>query len=121
MTVGTLPLVAASLLAREEWRLPATPATWAAFGYLTLIGSVVVFYLYVFVLGRWTASTTSYSFLLIPAATVIIAAWLAGEAITLAFVLGGIIVLAGVWLGAIRRSPEVAELTCSATPSKAIC
>lgn len=121
LTTGTPPLVALSLLAGEKWSLPTTPNTWAAFAYLVLIGSVVVFYLYLNVLARWTASATSYSFLLIPVTTVIIAALLAGEVITASFVIGGALVLAGVWVGAIHSSPEAADLTCSPTPNKAIC
>jgi drug/metabolite transporter (DMT)-like permease len=65
LTTGTSPLIVLSLLAGEEWSLPTTPNTWASFAYLVLIGSVVVFYLYLHVLARWTASATSYSFLLI--------------------------------------------------------
>ena len=48
------------------------------FAYLVLIGSVVLFYLYLYVLARWTASATAYSFLLFPVVTVLIAAWLVG-------------------------------------------
>jgi drug/metabolite transporter (DMT)-like permease len=121
MTIGTPPLIVLSLLAGEKWSLPTTPNTWASFAYLALIGSVGVFYLYLHVLARWTASATSYSFLLMPVATVVIAAWLAGEVITASFVIGGALVLAGVWLGAVHRSPEVADLACSEMPNKAIC
>jgi drug/metabolite transporter (DMT)-like permease len=121
MTIGTPFLIILSLLTGEAWRLPATASTWAAYGYLVVVGSILVFYLYLSVLSRWTASATSYSFLLIPVATVIIAALVAGETITVSFVIGGVLVLAGVWVGAIHRSPEAAELACSETPSKAIC
>jgi drug/metabolite transporter (DMT)-like permease len=121
LTTGAPLLFVLSLLAGEQWTLPTTPNTWASFAYLVLIGSVVVFYLYLHVLARWTASATSYAFLLIPVATVVIAAWLAGEVITTSFVIGGALVLAGVWVGAIHSAPEAADLTCSEMPSKAIC
>jgi drug/metabolite transporter (DMT)-like permease len=102
-STGTLFLFILSLIAQEEWILPATVNTWAALIYLVLIGSVVLFYLYLFVLARWDASATAYSFLLFPVATVIIAAWLAGEEITISFIIGGALVMVGVWLGGIRR------------------
>jgi len=121
LSIGAPLLFVLSLLAGEQWSLPTTRNTWAAFAYLVLIGSVVVFYLYLYVLARWTASATSYSFLLIPVATVVIAAWLAGEVITASFVIGGALVLAGVWVGAIHSAPETADLTCSEMPNKAIC
>jgi drug/metabolite transporter (DMT)-like permease len=121
LTTGTPFLVGLSILAREEWSLPRSATTWAAFAYLALIGSVVVFYLYLRVLSRWTASATSYSFLLIPVATVVIAAWLLGEVVTLSFLIGAALVLAGVWVGAIQSSPKAVELACGDMPSKAIC
>ncbi len=104
VTTGSLLLFGLSFAAGEEWQLPATANTWSAFTYLVVIGSVVLFYLYLYVLARWTASATAYSFLLFPVTTVIIAALIAGEALTPSFVVGGILVLAGVWLGALSGS-----------------
>lgn len=117
---GAALLLGLSLVAGERWSLPATSNTWAAFIYLVLIGSVILFYLYLFVLGRWTASATSYSFLLFPVATVVIAGWLAGEVVTPSFLIGGAVVLAGVWLGAISgptgaAAPDSAPKTEEAT------
>jgi drug/metabolite transporter (DMT)-like permease len=120
-TTGTPLLVLVSWLAGEQWSLPNTASTWAAFAYLALIGSVVVFYLYLHILSRWTASATSYSFLLMPVATVVIAAWLLREVVTTSFVVGAMLAVAGVWIGAIKSSPKTVELTCSPTASKAIC
>lgn len=120
-TTGVPLLVVLSLLTGEKWSLPATGATWAAFGYLALLGSVVVFSLYLHVLSRWTATATSYSFLLIPVATVVIAAGLLGEVVTVSFVFGAALVLAGVWVGAIRSSPKTVELVCAEMPNKALC
>jgi len=121
MTTGTPILIVLSRLAGEQWRLPNTATTWAAFGYLVLIGSVVQFYLYLHVLSRWTASATSYSFLLIPVATVIIAALFLGEAITASFLIGAVLVLAGVWVGTIQSPPKEPELTCPWLPTRAVC
>ena len=109
MTAGATLLLLVSFVAGEDRSLPSAPSTWAAFAYLVLAGSVVVFYLYIFVLQRWTASATSYAFLLFPVATVIIAAWLLGEAVTIPFLVGGALVLYGVWLGAIREPTQEEE------------
>jgi drug/metabolite transporter (DMT)-like permease len=103
VTTGTVLLFIISLAAGEVWVFPETIATWSAFIYLVLPGTVLLFYLYLVVLTRWTASATTYSFLLFPVATVFIAAWLADEVITLPFVIGSIIVLTGVYLGAVKR------------------
>jgi drug/metabolite transporter (DMT)-like permease len=40
---------------------------------------------------------------LIPLVTVVVSAWLHGERITPAFAVGSVLVLAGVYIGAIRR------------------
>ena len=120
VTTGAMLLLGVSRLAGEEWKLPETSTTWAAFTYLVLIGSVVLFYLYLFVLARWTASATAYSFLLFPVATVVIAAWLAGEVVTPAFVVGGGLVLAGVWLGAVSPPARPAAPERSSTAEKVI-
>jgi len=121
MTTGAPLLALLSLLAGEQWTLPTTPSSWAAYAYLVFIGSVAVFYLYLHILSRWTASATSYAFLLTPVATVIIAAAVAGEVITIAFLIGTALVVAGVWLGAVHEAPQTADLTCAEMPSKAIC
>jgi drug/metabolite transporter (DMT)-like permease len=101
MTSGALTLILLSLLSRESWTLPTRIATWISIFYLVLIGSVVVFYLFLYILTRWTASATSYQFVLLPFVTVLVAAWLAGEKVNLSFLFGGALVLIGVWIGAL--------------------
>jgi drug/metabolite transporter (DMT)-like permease len=110
MLTGALVLAALSVLSGESWVLPHEPRTWVALTYLILGGSVVVFWLFVFVLGRWTASAVSYEFLLIPLVTVPVAAVVTGEPITPAFLIGGVAILFGVYLGAFapERQPKVA-------------
>jgi drug/metabolite transporter (DMT)-like permease len=107
VTTGAVFLILISLVFGEVWVLPeAGNALWAVL-YLVIIGSGVLFYLYLFVLKRWTASATSYSFLLFPVSAIIIAALLAGEAITLSFIIGGLMVMVGVWLGALSKPKPV--------------
>jgi len=70
MLAGALILLPISFLLGEQWSLPAQPDTWAAMVYLVVPGSLAVFWLFVFVLRRWTASAVSFEFLLIPLATI---------------------------------------------------
>jgi drug/metabolite transporter (DMT)-like permease len=88
--------------------LPASQGTWLAVAYLILGSSVGVFFLYVFILGRWTATGASYSFVLNPIVTVILAALLAGETVTPVFIVGTALVLVGVWVSALMpaRKPK---------------
>ena len=115
LTVGAGILLLISWIAGETRSLPATTSTWISFGYLVLAGSGLLFYLYLYILQRWTASATSYTFLLFPVATIVIASWLANEIISPRFLLGGAIVLLGVWQGAIvqpnKSEPDASPLT----------
>ncbi|MCI0344435.1 MAG: DMT family transporter [Chloroflexi bacterium] len=99
MSVGALGLVGLSGVAGEAWVVPGRADTWLALAYLVVLGSVALFVLVVYVIGRWSASASSYAVVLMPLITVPTAALLAGEAVTPAFLLGSAIVLAGVYLG----------------------
>jgi drug/metabolite transporter (DMT)-like permease len=102
MTMGAALLVTGSLLAGEPLLLPRRAATWVALGYLVVVGSVLVFVLYVVVLRSWAASRAAYVFVLIPFVTVALSAWLDDEPVGTRLVLGGLLVLAGVYIGALR-------------------
>jgi drug/metabolite transporter (DMT)-like permease len=106
LSSGAALLGGISLFARESWTLPAHGATWIAFIYLVLPGTVVMFFLYLTVLARWTASATSYGFLLFPIVTIVLSALITGEVITPTFLAGVGIVLGGVWLGTIAARPS---------------
>jgi drug/metabolite transporter (DMT)-like permease len=101
MGTGATILLAASGLARETILWPSLPATWTAVIYLVLFGSVGTFVLALYVLEHWTASATSYSLVLMPIVTVLFASWIANEPITITLLAGGLIVLFGVYIGAL--------------------
>jgi drug/metabolite transporter (DMT)-like permease len=104
MTTGTLILATVSLVRGEAWTIPRQTDTWVAFIYLVIFVTVIAFLLYVFVLGQWTASGTSYGFVLVPLVTIVVAAILTDEAITGGFLAGSVLVLAGVYIGALMPS-----------------
>jgi drug/metabolite transporter (DMT)-like permease len=108
MSTGTLILAAASLVLGESWILPSAASVWLPLLYLVL-GSVVAFLLYMFILGRWTATGASYAFVLNPLVTVVLATLLTDEAITVTFLVGAAVVLIGVYVGALRAGGEPAE------------
>ena len=103
MAVGAILLLGGSGIAGQAIALPERPATWAALGYLVVIGSVVVFVLILVVLRYWTASRAAYGFVISPPVTVVVSAWLLDEPAGLDVVLGGLLVLAGVYVGALRQ------------------
>ncbi|MBA3347062.1 MAG: DMT family transporter [Actinobacteria bacterium] len=102
MTVGSAALLVAAVVAGERLVLPEETDTQLALLYL-VAGTVALFLCVLVVVQRWTASSTAYVFVLMPIVAVIVGALVADEAITLTTVLGGAIVGAGVWLGALRR------------------
>ena len=102
MATGAALLVAGSVLAGEPRLLPQRATTWAAVAYLVVVGSVVVFVLYLVVLRYWAASRAAYAFVLIPFVTVVLSAWLDNEPLGPGLLLGGLLVLAGVYVGALR-------------------
>jgi drug/metabolite transporter (DMT)-like permease len=84
-----------------------------AFVYLVVVGSTALFVGFLYVLQRWTASATAYSTVLMPIVVIVFGALLAGETMTLSFVVGAAVVTAGVYIGALapeRRPAAVPAL-----------
>jgi drug/metabolite transporter (DMT)-like permease len=109
MAVGSAILVALSVLFGESIVLPEHGATWLALLYLVVLGSGPVFVLYVVVVRLWGAARAAYTFVLIPLVTVLLSAWIDDEPIGAGLVLGGLMVLAGVYVGALRPATRPAE------------
>jgi drug/metabolite transporter (DMT)-like permease len=109
MGAGALLLLAMSAALGEPWVLPRQPAVVFAVAYLVTVGSLGLFVLVLLVVRRWTASATSYLFVLFPVATMLLEAAILDEPITFQAVTGAVLVMAGVWFGALapsaRRSP----------------
>ena len=104
MGSGAAALLAASVLLGEPQVLPRLPATWLAVGYVSAVGSVVVFLLYVYVVQNWSASRAAYVMVVIPFFTVTLSAWLDHEPLTGGLLFGGLLILAGVYFGALRST-----------------
>lgn len=110
MTVGTVVLGALSLVAGERWVLPTETNTWLSVLYLASVGSVGLFLAFLFVIGRWTATATSYVLLVMPLWTVVAESLVLGTSIKPVFILGAALVIGGTYLGAfLKPSREVPE------------
>jgi drug/metabolite transporter (DMT)-like permease len=109
MTAGAAVLLAGAFAVGDTFELPERSATWTAVWYLATLGSMGVFLLYLFVLRRWLASRAAYTFVLIPVVTVALSAWLDDEPVGWALVVGGALVLVGVYVGALRAPVEKVE------------
>jgi drug/metabolite transporter (DMT)-like permease len=106
MTAGALLLWVGSVVVSEPWTVPHLARTWAALGWLVIAGSVGLFYLIVFVIRRWTASATAYSLTLMPVVAVTLGALVADEPITPEVVVGALLVVVAVYVGAIRQTTD---------------
>ena len=102
MTAGAAALLVVSAAAGETLALPKEGKPQIAVIYL-VAATVGLFSLVLFVVQRWTASATSYVFVAMPIVAVALGALIADERITLTTVLGGAIVCAGVYVGALAR------------------
>ena len=103
MLLGAGMLVAVAVATGEAMVLPSRPETWIVMAYLIGPGSIGVFVLVLYVLARWTASATSYAFLLFPFVAIALGALLLREPVQPSFLAGGAVVLAGVYLGVVYR------------------
>ncbi|HEX6255955.1 MAG TPA: EamA family transporter [Euzebyales bacterium] len=118
MAVGAVVLLAGALVAGDHIVLPRQPATWWAIGYVVLGGSIGVFMLYLVVLRHWEASRAAYLTMLMPPVAVALSSWLDHEPITTGLVFGGGLILAGVYVGAMR--PRSASPTADTSPQRAV-
>lgn len=106
MSVGAPVLLVLSALAGDNWVLPTrAEAVWSLV-YLVTLGSVGLFVLMLLVIRHWTASASSYLFVLFPLVTMFLGSALGDESLSLQGVTGALVVMAGVWFGAL--SPRAA-------------
>ena len=102
MTAGAAVLVVAAAVAGESFALPREGKTQLALVYL-VAATVGLFICILVVVQRWTASATAYNFVLMPIVAVALGALIADEEITATTLIGGAVVCAGVYIGALAR------------------
>ncbi|MBZ8139800.1 EamA family transporter [Rubrivivax gelatinosus] len=116
--LGAFVLLGAAALASGQTTLQATPAFWGHLAFQALIVSFASFLVWFWLLRHYLASRLGVLAFLTPILGVIFGAWLLGERLDAAFVAGGLLVLAGVfvvsahgWLeGLLRRRPHAGAL-----------
>jgi drug/metabolite transporter (DMT)-like permease len=103
-TVGAVVLVALAIVAGEDLAIPKQPETWLAFVYLVIPGTLLTFWILLFLLRQWPVSRVAYQFVLAPIVAILVAAVVLGEPIQPADIAGTALVIVGVWLGALRST-----------------
>ncbi len=103
-TVGAIVLVGLAIAGGEDLAIPRQPETWLAFIYLVIPGTLLTFWLLLYLLRRWPASRVAYQFVLAPIVAIVVAALLLGEPIEPVVIIGTALVIVGVWIGALRST-----------------
>jgi drug/metabolite transporter (DMT)-like permease len=103
-SVGAVVLVGLSIVAGERLAIPGKPETWIAFAYLVIPGTILTFGILLYLLHRWPASRVAYQFVLAPIVAIAVAAVLLDESIEPPVLVGTVLVLIGVWIGALRST-----------------
>lgn len=107
MVTGAPILFALSGLTGERWIVPASATTWYTLAFLVPVGSVALFVLYIYVVQRWTASAASYQFVLFPVIAALVASIVADEPLDVTVAIGGVLVIAGTYVGALAQNKAV--------------
>ena len=103
MWIGAAFLLVAAVVSGERLQLPADPATWGAVLYLAVVGSVVAFLSYFWLLKTWTATALSFINVFTPVVAVALGFIFRGERLTAWAGAGGALILGGVLLATWKR------------------
>jgi drug/metabolite transporter (DMT)-like permease len=111
MTVGAAALIVTSFVLSEPKVLPETAKVWGALIWLVGPGSIGLFVTFLYLVRKWTASASAYSLTLMPLVAITLGALFASEVITIQVIGGGLLVVLGVYVGALmgasRRGREL--------------
>jgi len=116
MNALAAPVAAAAFLfsavvAGDHLVVPSLGATWIAVLYVAIGGTVGVFSLQLLVLKHWSASRANFVLVVVPVVAIPLAAWIDDEQVGPSLLVGAALIMAGVYLGALRRSAGDREIT----------
>ena len=104
--VGTVVLAAMAVMTGEGLHLPSDARSWAAVGYLAIVGSVIAFLIYFSLLKTWDSATVSFFAVFTPIIAIVLGTVVLGEHLSLWSVAGSALILSGVALTLLsRRGP----------------
>ncbi|MBM4407621.1 MAG: EamA family transporter [Chloroflexi bacterium] len=114
--IGAVCLLGLAIATGEPLIIPTRLETWLANAYLVVFGTIVGFSFNLYVLSHWTASANSYGYILSPLVTVVLGGLLLGEIVSPAFLLGGTLVAAGVYVATLAQPAPPTQLPEEPTP-----
>ena len=96
MLIGAVLLLALSWSTGGGVSIPSDARSWAAVGYLAVVGSVIAFLIYFSLLKTWKATTLSFFGVFTPAVALLLGALVLHERLTVWSVAGAALILSGV-------------------------
>ncbi|MBV9645863.1 MAG: EamA family transporter [Candidatus Eremiobacteraeota bacterium] len=102
-----------------SWQLAVSPASLLALLYLAVLGSAVAFYLNHWLLQRIDSGTFGLSALMIPVLAVGVGIALGGERFAQRDLIGGLLVLTGMWFALRRSTVEKSQAKIEWEPERA--
>jgi drug/metabolite transporter (DMT)-like permease len=102
MGAGSAFLAIGSIVLGESWAFPVERATWIALVWLVLLGSVSLFQLFLYIIRSWSASAATFAISAMPVIAAGLGALVLDQPITVELVVGGLLVVAAVYIGAIH-------------------
>ncbi|MCM8900262.1 DMT family transporter [Caldicoprobacter algeriensis] len=106
---GALFLLPLALLERNLWR-PIPPIAWINIIYLAVFCSAISYFLYIYSLSHLDSVVVSSYVNLIPVVSALGGTFILGEEITLQQILGGLIVIAGVYVVNLKKEEAYRNL-----------
>lgn len=110
---GTILLTISSIVFGEQWALPRESSTLISIAWLVIAGSVGLFQLWLFVIKRWTASATVYALTGMPVIAAGLGIFLLDQSVTMQVLVGGVLVIAAVYVGAIAGQRKSSQISSS--------
>lgn len=106
MASGAVLLWIGSVLMQEPLLVPTESASWLALLWLILLGSVGLFQLFLYIVNSWTASAATFAISAMPVIAAGLGALVLDQPITIELIAGGLLVIAAVYIGAIRGTRQ---------------
>lgn len=103
MLIGAVALLVASLAHGDGFRLPADAGTWGAVAYLSLVGSVLAFFLYFSLMKTWSVMSLSFISVFTPVIALLLGFAFLDEPLTTWKVGGALLILVAVVLATRQR------------------
>ena len=99
MVISSILILAITGATGTGVSLTAIPAnSWLAIGYLTIIGSILTFIAFIYMIQKLPAEISSIYAYINPIVAILLGAIIFGEPLTMAIAIGGVITLCGLYL-----------------------